>query len=287
MTDTDPGLDEAFEQALQADADAHVPERPDDVEAPYGWIREKDGTLRPKKTAGRPRKPPSVDELKAERERQPLETEFPTVTGTGTVPGSALDGDRPPEKPRRRHRATDGSRGGKPPGRPSPPAPQFREGQIAGGMNRLYRRAGKMLKVFDQEIGQAFIEATRKEDEADITVGEAWEEVARGNPRIRRFLLRMISGGAYGQLFMAHAPILLVIMMKPAVQKRLPFNKLVAAFLDNGDTSGEAPAAGTPFEGLRPEDVEQMQAAAMAMAAQMMNRQPQAGPRAPTADGQG
>lgn len=218
----------------------------------------------PRATQPRRRKSPSVEELKQKAQEAP--------------PADPPSGDRPPEKQKRAHRRVfdkDSPQARK-------PVPQFREGQIAGGMNRLYRRAGKMVKVFDPVVGQAFIEATRKEDDTDITVGEAWEELARQNPRVRAFLLKMISGGAMGQLVMAHAPILLAIMMKDGVRNRLPMGNLMAAYLDGGSTDGEAPAAGTPMEGLRPEDMAQMQAAAEQMAQQFMARgAPGATPRAP------
>ena len=225
----------------------------------------------PKRPPGRPRKqaPPSVDELKAAAE---------DAAGDGEAPPAS---DRAPVKPRRPHRRVHPE--GEPKGRKAPPAPQFREGQIAGGLNRLYRKAGQIIKAFDPVVGAAFIEATRKDDPADVTVGEAWEELARGNPRIRAFLLPMITGGAWGQLVMAHAPILLAVAMKDAVRSRIPFGKVTEAFL--GPDEGEAPAAeGTPFGGLRPEDVDAMQQAAMMMAQNVMGgRSPNAPARPPEA----
>ena len=66
-------------------------------------------------------------------------------------------------------------------------------------MNRLYARVGRIVRVMDPVIGQAIIETTSKEAESEVTVGEAWEELARTNPRIRRVLLKLISGGAWGR----------------------------------------------------------------------------------------
>jgi hypothetical protein len=92
---------------------------------------------------------------------------------------------------------------------------------IAKGVNRLYRRAGKIIRAMDADIGQAVIECTRKEDPEDITVGEAWEGLAKGNPRIRAFLLRAIADGSWTELVLAHAPIGMAIVMKPAIMRMI------------------------------------------------------------------
>jgi hypothetical protein len=241
-------------------------------EAPFGYTTDPDGTRRPKKTAGRPRKSPSVEELKAEKDAQVLE---------GIVHPPAED--RAPGSGRRGQRA-----GGARPD-DKKPVVQFREGVIAKGMNKLYRKAGKMVRVVDADVGQALIDITRKDtlddgkpDPEDVTVGEAWEELARTNPRIRAVLMKMIAGGAVGQLFMVHSPVLLAILMKDAIRKRIPFMKLVEAFLDNGE-DGEAPADGTVAEGLTVPDMDQMMAMARQFAEQAMGRNAGGTPRPPEA----
>lgn len=236
-------------------------------EAPYGYTTDPDGTRRPKKTPGRPRKPPSVEELKAAKDHAP---------GSDPIHRGPGEGDRAPsvKRPRR----------GKPagPDKPAAPVPQYREGVIAKGVNKLYRRAGKMVRVMDRDIGQALIDITRKEDDEDVTVGDAWEELARTNVRIRRFLLRIIAGGAWGQLLMCHAPILLAVLMKDAIRQHIPFAGLMEAFLDGGE-DGEAPADGTPLEGLTLPDMGQMMTMAQRFAEQAMAEGRMAGgtPRPP------
>jgi hypothetical protein len=135
----------------------------------------------------------------------------------------------------------------------------------------------------DPEIGAAIIDITRKEDDEDVTVGEAWEEIARTNPRIRAFLMKMISGGAWGQLFMCHAPIVLAVLMKESVRKHIPFPRLAEAFL-TPDEDGEAPADGTVADGLTMPDMGQMMAMAQQFAEQAMNGRAAPGsPRSPEA----
>lgn len=261
---TDPAAD--FASLMNKAAESAAPQA---EEAPYGYTTDPDGTRRPKKTPGRPRKSPTVEELRAQKEAA-AETAEPA-------------GDRPPDSRRRLRARRDGS------GEPKKPEPvvQFREGVIAKGINRTYRKAGKLIKVADADVGQALIDITRKDDDDDVTVGEAWEEIARTNPRIRKFLMRMISGGAWGQLFMCHSPVLMAILMKDAIRKRVPFMKLLDAFL-TPDEEGQAPADGTVAEGLTSADMGQMMAMAQAMAQQVMERAaPGSAPRAPTMEAPG
>lgn len=150
--------------------------------------------------------------------------------------------------------------------------PAFRAGPIAKGMNSLYARVGKFVRVWDPDLGGALIVMTRKESEDDVTVGEAWEELARTNPRIRAFLLRMIEGGAWGQLLMAHMPLVIAIMMKPSVSSRIPLLGLLGASLADEDM----PPGGPLVTGLTENDLLQ----AMDFMARMQPPRPQAG-RAP------
>jgi hypothetical protein len=202
----------------------------------------------PAKTPASPRSvPPTVDELK------------------GTTAASG-DEDRAPgasARPPKGHRG----KGAKPP----VDVPPFRAGPIATGMNKLYARTGKILRVMDPDIGNAVLASTRKESEDDVTVGEAWEELARVNPRIRATLLKMIQGGAWGQLMMAHAPIIMAILMKDAVRRRIPMFKLVSALFDQDD---DGTSAGGDFTGgMNSDDMAQAMAMAQDLVGQMFGGQ--------------
>jgi hypothetical protein len=141
-------------------------------------------------------------------------------------------------------------------------------GTIARGMNKLYARAGKICKVMDPEIGEAILSVTKKESADDVTVGEAWEELAKTNPRVRAFLLKALQGGAWGQLVMCHVPILMAIIMKDAIRKHIPFMKLITALMEE-DSEGE-PSEVTKATGLKKEDVDEAMKVAMSMLPQMM-----------------
>lgn len=217
--------------AEQADAEADP--------APYGYTRDRQtGEMRPKRSPGRGgARSPSVDELKAS---SPVAPEGSGEEDGGGSDGAPLERQDPPPADRApdEKRARLSTRKAKA-DKPDAPVPQYRAGVIAKGMNKLYARVGKIVRVGDREIGQAIIDATRKESDDDVTVGEAWEELAKTNPRIRKFLLKLIAGGAWGQLVMAHMPILLAVVMKPAVLRLIPFSRVIASLAEPDEDTPE------------------------------------------------
>lgn len=240
-TETDVASDFAAMMAGAAEAegaDAPRNRRADATdEAPYGY--HPDGRPR-KSNGGRPKRSASRDELVAEAEESGeggTTAERPRDREPGSGNGKVLKFATKAKKPDTR------------------PVPAFHEGQIARGINKLYRKGGKIVRVMDPMIGQAIIEATKKEDEDDVTVGEAWEELARTNVRIRRFCLGLIKGGAWGQLFMAHAPILLAIIMHDKVRDHVPFMKVVESLAEPDEDS--APDEGGLPGGMTMDDVQQ------------------------------
>jgi hypothetical protein len=262
MTDTDGSPDPAgsfaalMAGAAQA-ADAQV------AEAPYGYTQDPaTGEMRPKKSPGRPKRSPSVEELKA-----------PAVPAAGSGDDAAGTGEpSPPSVPvPAADRAPDDAR--KPPKSgsraPSAPIPPYRSGVIAAGVNKLYRRAGKIVRAMDADIGEAIIQSARNTadpGEADDSVGAAWDELAKTNPRIRRFLLKAVAGGAWAQLVMAHAPIGMAIVMKPAILNLIPFSRLIESMAEP-DEDTPAGDGGLPA-GLTADDAQKM----AALAQQQMQR---------------
>jgi hypothetical protein len=221
------------------------PDVPADEEtAPYGWTRDRaTGQMRPKIRPGRPAAPPGPGQV----------TQGEPVARTA---------DRPPGP---------GNRGRAPVADADVPMPKG--GIIAAGVNKLYRRAGKILRVFDAEMGEAFIACTRPDpdgEDGELTVGEAWENLCKTNPRVRRAVLKAIAGGAAGDLIMAHAPIGIAFMMKPMVQKLIPFERLIASM---GEPDGDTPDGdGDLPGGMNSADVASMQALAEQQARQMAER---------------
>jgi hypothetical protein len=143
-----------------------------------------------------------------------------------------------------------------------------RGGVIAKGMDSLYRQVGKVLRIIGAEAeGAAVIACTRRDpDEPDLpTTGEAWEQLARNNPRIRAFLLRLIQGNDWQTLLLAHLPIGMALMTHDWVRRYIPMQR-AAEVMFEPDEDGN-----TPMD-LLPEDVEDMQAMAQQQAERMASR---------------
>lgn len=238
----------AFAELMLAAKEVSKP--PEDPDAPFGY--RADGVTPKRGPGGRPvRKSPGVEDLKAARAE--------------AADQSPVSADRPPA-------AVKGRRRGGQPREESPAPPMPRGGVIAGGMNRAYRTAGRIAQAMSQpgskgaRAGAALAEMTRKADAEDITVGEAWEHFAAGNPRVRAVLLKLMSGGAAGELFTAHLPLALVLFM-PSGDAAGPLARVAGAFL-GADDDGPAPdgnGQGTGA-GMSPGDVQEMMAFAQAMA---------------------
>ena len=147
-----------------------------------------------------------------------------------------------------------------------------RGGIIAAGVDKLYRRAGKLLRALDHDIGQALIECTRADllDEGELTVGQAWEQLAKTNPRIRAFLMRVIAGGAWGDLIMAHAPVGIALVMKPAVQRLIPWGRIVESMAEPDEDTPEG-EGGLPG-GMTAADFEELKATASEQARRVAAR---------------
>lgn len=244
----DPGMADE-ERALGADAtgpaDSDPGPGPEDAtpEAPFGYTVDRvTGERRPRKRPGRPsrlaRQAAGASSATSPAEDAPSPPAPPP--GGRQVP-IEREPDEPPTAPSASHARMGSPRPPESPGALDSAEPMPRGGYISKRVNRLYRRAGKILRGFDHDIGSALIEITRADppehegDEPDLTVGEAWENLCAVNPRVRTFVLRVLRGGVYGELVMCHAPVALAVIMKPAILRRIPFSRLMASWLEPDD----------------------------------------------------
>lgn len=252
----------APEQAPEEDQreDGAAPPAPDPIRAPYGWTKDGQGGWRPKRTRGRRRL--------ADPEPEPAGVQPTLEELKAAGPREERAQDVPPQAPKAERRGPF-SKPKAPKGKPeAPQAPAFRAGPIAKGVNKAYRKAGRIVRLWDPELGEAIILCTRKDtdDEDASTVGEAWEELARTNPRIRAFLTRALSTGAWGTLVMAHAPIMLALLMKDSIRRHIPGMRLAEVFLTDDDQDDDAGGGGMPMPsnladmlgGITPADMAQM-----------------------------
>ncbi len=99
----------------------------------------------------------------------------------------------------------------------STPAPAMpRKGHLARQFTQLYVSLGTFMLPIDAACGGAVINAAPK-------CGEAIENLARENPADRKALLAMVETSVWGQVIVAHAPIMLAIAIHhvPAVRDNL------------------------------------------------------------------
>lgn len=256
----DPGADFAeLMTKARAAAGAAPPE------APHGYVLDPaTGTLRPKKSPGRPRKPGSKREAaRAAAEAAAAAAISPDLAAADGPDDPGLAAGMPEEEAARRPGPEDDvtpgttARPRRPVlgatrrGRGRPPAAAVgmpRPGVIAAGVNRMYRRAGKIIRAWDGDIGAAFIAVSRSDpaEQEDTSVGAAWEELARTNPRVRAMLVHMIGGSAVFALLEAHLPIFAAIVIKEAVHKRIPFGRVLASMAEPDEDSPPG-GGGLPF----------------------------------------
>lgn len=254
-----------------------LPEDAPSEDAPYGWMTDPaTGEQRPKKRPGRRSKAVRIPSGKT-----PSLTE---LQGLGTLSESSEDTapGTPPKPTRAQIKAA----------RPRPELPPFRAGVIAKAVNRQYKRAGRIVRMWHYDIGSAIIaSATVRpadpddiEADADLTVGEAWENLAKTNPRIRLFLHRFIVTSDLGALFQAHLPILLAIVMVDGIRQRIPLLDMASAFLSDDPQDIEQQDPGMEgMGGLGPQDMAQMMAMAQGLMGQMAAQvpRPAGSPRMP------
>lgn len=94
--------------------------------------------------------------------------------------------------------------------KPMPPMPN---GGLKAPIVDIYIGLSLGLMPFNATVAKAVA------DSAD-QCAEAWVELAKTNPAVKRFLIRLATGSAAGKLFWAHSPILLaVVMSTPQFQK--------------------------------------------------------------------
>lgn len=93
------------------------------------------------------------------------------------------------------------------------PTPAMPRGGLAAPVAALYTKIGQYVQLFDPGCGGALVMGA-----ADC--GKAWEEVAKRNPAVRRWLLALLSASSNMELLVAHLPILAAVAIHhiPAVR---------------------------------------------------------------------
>ena len=135
-------------------------------------------------------------------------------------------------------------------------APPYRQGMFVVPIEKLYRKAGKLVKAFDVPVGTVIIEQARE-------CAEAWDDLARRNPAIRAFLARLTTTSAWSEVFMAHLPILLAIVLRDnirtKIQEKFPSFNMFDAMAPEPAPNGSGPVdVDSLLAGLTPADMQTM-----------------------------
>lgn len=122
------------------------------------------------------------------------------MTATDTAPIHDTPPGRSPFNDASRKAPRTGSRA-----RSTTPLPPWREGAIAAWCTKFYTLGGRGLAKFDPLCGNSMVEC------ADAA-GHAWERVAKNNPAIRRMFAVLMQTSDFGELLLAHAPLILAAL---------------------------------------------------------------------------
>lgn len=108
--------------------------------------------------------------------------------------------------------------------KPTPPMP--RKG-LAGPLTNMYTGLGMTLAMVDKQCGMAVVESA--EDCA-----QAWEDLAKTNPKVRRALLMLLETSDVTKIVIAHAPIMAAVMVHHMPLVREQQLKVVEMFANQG-----------------------------------------------------
>lgn len=107
------------------------------------------------------------------------------------------------------------------PPRPMKAVPAMPKGGIAAPMAALYAKIGEFVATFDPGCGNALIAGAHD-------CGKAWENVAKNNPKVRAFLIWIMSANANSELLVAHLPIFGAVAVHHVPAVRTMMEKMAA-----------------------------------------------------------
>lgn len=108
-----------------------------------------------------------------------------------------------------------GKRRGRPPGTASGRA-EYRATKLYGPIERGYKRAGLVAMKYDPPLGVLVRYQAPK-------CAQAWDELARNNAQVKKFLTWLVELGNRGGLVGAHAPIIMYFADRYGLLEKIPF----------------------------------------------------------------
>ncbi len=94
------------------------------------------------------------------------------------------------------------------------PLPAWKDGVISAWATNLYTTAGKMVAAYDENYGVVL-------QGIAVPAGQAWENLAKDSPTLRRIIHSLMTTTKTSELIMAHMPLIILVMHKhgPVKQK--------------------------------------------------------------------
>ena len=114
----------------------------------------------------------------------------------------------PQSKPRR------GRSTGRATPKPKAKVPPYKNGQFIGPLTEIYSAIGAMVVMFDPPVGKAILGSAE-------ACAESLDNLARENESVRRALIALTTGGAWGAVAIAHTPIIMAILFTHVPQMKM------------------------------------------------------------------
>lgn len=94
------------------------------------------------------------------------------------------------------------------------PLPAWKDGVISSWATNLYITAGKMVAAYDENYGTVL-------QGIAVPAGQAWENLAKDSPGLRRVFHSLMTTTKMSELVMAHVPLIILVMHRhgPVKQK--------------------------------------------------------------------
>lgn len=94
----------------------------------------------------------------------------------------------------------------------------YKPGKFKEPISQLYTVAGLMLSPIAPRTGMAFVE--NSDD-----IAEEWDKLSRTNSKVKRALDRLVTGGGWGGILLAHGAIGMVAIQESGLLSKVPFLK--------------------------------------------------------------
>lgn len=125
------------------------------------------------------------------------ETSLIDLAKAGTFEPPGIDPDVKPNRARK----------SAPPPKKRPALPPWKDGVISHWATNLYQTAGQMVVPFEPNYG-AILQGISE------PAGQAWENLARDSPGLRRVFHSLMTTTKMSELIMAHMPLIILVLHK-------------------------------------------------------------------------